>query len=72
MRGWGNKIKDKIQKDQNPTSATYEELEQKQGVGSKSRILHIPSALNTTKGVGRPPQPPFRPDPWTHPYPHPI
>lgn len=50
MRGWGNKIKDKIQKDQNPTLATYEELEQKQGVGSKSRILHIPPHSTPPKG----------------------
>ena len=50
MRGWGNKIKDKIQKDQNPTLVTYEELEQKQGVGSKSRILHIPPHSTPPKG----------------------
>lgn len=50
MRGWGNKIKDKIQKDQNPISATYEELEINQGVGSKSKILHTLPALNTPKG----------------------
>ena len=29
----------------------------------------MPPALNTTKGEGRLPKPPLRPDPWTHPYP---
>ena len=32
--------------------------EQKQVVGSKSRVLRMPPALNTTRGVGRPPVPP--------------
>ena len=42
----------KIQKDQ-----------QKQGFSSKSRVLHMSPANSTTKGVGRPPKPPFQPDP---------
>ena len=25
-------------------------------------------ALNTAKGVSRPPKPPFQPNPWTYPY----
>ena len=50
MRGWGNKIKDKIQKDQNPISATYEELEINQGVGSKSKILHMPPYTMPPRG----------------------
>ena len=47
-------------------------LEQKQGVTSKSRVLSMPPALNTTRGVGKPPKPHLQPDLWTHPYPHPI
>ena len=38
----------------------------------KSRVLRMPPAHNTTKGVGKTPKPPLWPDPWTHPYPHPI
>ena len=44
--------------------------EQKQGVRSKTRVLRMLPALNTTRGVGRPPKPPLRPNPWTYPYPH--
>ena len=39
---------------------------------SKSRVLRMPPALNTTRGVGRRPKLPLWPKPWTHPYPHPI
>ena len=46
--------------------------EQKQGVRSRSRILHMPPAHNTTKGVVKSPRPPLQPDPWIRPYPHPI
>ena len=46
--------------------------EQKQRVGSKSRVLCMCPAHTTTKGVGKPPKPRLQPDPWTHPYPHPI
>ena len=37
--------------------------QQKQGFRSKSRVLHMPPANSTTNGVGRPPKPPFQPDP---------
>ena len=40
--------------------------------GSKRRSLRMPPALNTTKGVGRPPKQLLWPDPRTHPYPHRI
>ena len=43
--------------------------QQKQRFRSKIRVLHMPPANSTTKRVGRPPKPPFQPDPWTHPYP---
>ena len=63
----------KIQKTKkNPLLPILKSLEQKQGVGSKSSVLSMPVALNTSRGVGRPPQPRLWPDPWTHPYPHPI
>ena len=42
--------------------------QQKQRFRSKIRVLHMPPANSTTKRVGRPPKPPFQPDPWTHPY----
>ena len=35
--------------------------------GAKAGTMHAP-ALNTTRGVGKPPKPPLLPDPWTHPY----
>ena len=47
-------------------------MEQIQGVGSKSRVLCKPAALNTTQKVGKPLKPLLWPDPWTHPYPHPV
>lgn len=72
MRGWGKLRTTRYKKTKIPTSATYEKLEQKQGLGRKNRILHITSAFNTTKGMGRPLKPPLWPDPWTHPHPHPI
>ena len=31
--------------------------EQKQGFGGKSKVLHMPAALNTTQGGGWPPKP---------------
>jgi len=37
--------------------------EQKQGVASRSRVLSMPPALNTSSGVGRTPKPLFWPDP---------
>ena len=51
----GQIMNNKIQRDQKITQTQLPILkswEQKQGVGSKSRVLHIPPALNTTKGVG--------------------
>ena len=33
-------------------------IEQKQGVGNKNRVLSMPPALNTTRGVGETPKPP--------------
>ena len=45
--------------------------EQKQGVGSKSRVLLMSSAPSTTEGVGTPPKPALRPASGTCPYPHP-
>ena len=53
----------------NPLSL-LKSLEPRQGVRSKSRVLHTPPAHNTTQGVGKETKPPLGPDPWTHPYPH--
>ena len=68
---WGQLWTTRYKKTKNPT-ATSEEPGAKAGGQEKSRVLLMPPAHNTTKGVGRPPKPPLRPDPWTHPYPHPI
>ena len=57
----GQIMKNKIQKD--PKLPLLRSWEQKQGTAHKH---------NTTKGVGKPPQPPLLPEPWTFPYPHPI
>ena len=43
-----------------------DEREQKQGSGGM-----FPEHT-TILGVGKPPRPPLQPDPWTHPYPHPV
>ena len=43
-----------------------DEREQKQGSGGMF------PAHTTTLGVGKPPRPSLQPDPWTHPYPHPL
>ena len=59
----------KIQKAQMPL---LKSREQRQGVGSKSRVLCMPPAHNITKGVGRPPKPPLQSDPRTILYPHPT
>ena len=62
----------KIQKDQKAQLPLLKTQEQKQGVGSKSGVLHMPPALNTTKGWANDLSHPFSPTPWTHPYRHPI
>ena len=67
----GEKIQ-KEQKDGKTQLLLLKSREQKQGVGSKNRVLLMPPALNTTKGVGKPPKPHLWPDPWTHCYTHPI
>ena len=48
MRSWG-KLWTRYKKTKNPTAT--------QGVRSKSRVLRLSPAHNTTKGVGRPPKP---------------
>ena len=46
--------------------------EQKQGVRNKSRVLSIPLAHTSTRGVGKIPKPSLRPKPSTQPCPHPV
>ena len=50
------------------SSATSEELETKAGVGEESNVQHMSPVYNTNKGMGKPPKPPFRLNPCTHPY----
>ena len=64
ISSWSKFCTKRYKKTKNPT-ATSEE--QKQGIGSKSRVLHMSPALNATRGMGNPPKPPLQPDPWTHP-----
>ena len=47
-------------------------LEQKHSVRSKKRILSMSLVHTTTKGVGKIPKQPLRPEPWTLPYLHSI
>ena len=74
MHSWGKFCTKRYKKRPKSPSATSEEPRAKagKGVGNKSRVLRMPPAHTTTKGVGKSPKPPLRPDPWTHPYPHPI
>ena len=51
----------KIQKDQKTQLPFLKNWEQK----------HAP-VLSTTKEMGKSCKPPLQPDPWIHPYPHPI
>ena len=68
----GQIMNNKIQKDQKDQLPLLKSQEQKQGVRSQSRVLHMPPAHTTTKGVGKPPKLAFQPNPWAHPYPHSI
>ena len=61
----GQIMDNKVQKDQKTQLPLLKS-------GSKSRVLHMPLAHNTTKAVGKPPKPPLWPYPRTCPYPHPI
>ena len=75
MRSWGKfwTQKRSIQRDQKTQLPLLKSLEQKQGVRRKSRVLRMPPAhTTTTRGVGKTPKPPLQPNPWTHPYPHPM
>ena len=47
-------------------------LEQKQGDGSKSRVLCMPPTYTITYGVDKKPKLPLCSNPWTHFYPHPY
>ena len=68
----GHILENKIQKDQKAQLPLLKSQEQKQGIRSKSRVLCMPHAVNSTKGVGRPPKPPLQPNALTRPYLHPI
>ena len=73
VHSWGKFCIQKIQRDQKTQLPLLSSLEQKQSVRSKSRALHLPPALNSTREVGRPLGHPSSPtNSWTHPYPHPI
>ena len=72
MHSWGKLWTIRYKETQKTQLLLLKSWEPKQGVGSKSKTLCMPPAHNTTKGVGKPPKTPLWPDPWTHPFPHPI
>ena len=51
----------RYKKTKEPLLPLLKSQEQEVGVRSKSRVLCIPPALNTTKGVSKPPKPPLWP-----------
>ena len=61
----GANSEQKTQKDQNTQLTPLKSLRQKQGPGHAPCTQHLQSQ-------GKTPQPSLQPDPWTHPYPHPI
>ena len=67
----GQNYGQKIQRDRKTQLPLLKSQEQKQGVGTKSRVLSMPPVHNTTRGVDNPPKPLLWPDPWTRPYPQP-
>ena len=69
MRSQSGQIMDeRIQEGQKSQLPLLKSPEQKQGVGSKSRVLRMPPAHTTTKGVGKPPKLPLlRPTPGPAP-----
>ena len=64
----GQILEQEIQKDQKTQLPILKSREQKQAIRSKSRVLYMPPAHNITKGWAEH----RSPDPWTHPYPHPL
>ena len=63
----------KIQKDQKkPQLSPLKSQEKTLDVWSKSRVLRMPPALNSTEGWAKTPKPLLWPDAWTHLFPHPI
>ena len=61
----GANSEQKTQKDQNTQLTPLKRLRQKQGPGHAPCTQHLQSQ-------GKTPQPSLQPDPWTHPYPHPM
>ena len=69
----GQIMDNKIQKDQKNPTATSEELGAKTGCqGQNQGTAHAPCTQHHQRVVGKPPKSSLWPDPWTHPYCHPI
>ena len=62
----------KYKKTKNPTALSEESGEKKDGYLGAKEGLHMPTAPNTTKVVGKPPKWPLQPGHWIHSYPHSI
>ena len=48
-------------------NAIYEEPRAKIVCQEQKQVLHMPPALNTTRGVGKAPKLSLQPNPWIHP-----
>ena len=68
MHSWGKIMDSKIQKKKKPKIPNCHCHFRR--ARSKIRVLHMPPAHTTTKGVGKTPKPPLQPNLGTHPYPH--
>jgi len=68
----GQILDQRYKKPKNPIATLEEPGAKKTGVGSKSRVLFMPSEINTTRGVGKTPKSPLWSNSWTHSYPQPI
>ena len=68
MHSWGKFWTKDIKRPKKPNCHFLMSHEQKQGVGSKSRVLCMPSAHSTTKGWTNHLSHPSSATPWTHSY----
>ena len=68
---WGNRY-EKTKKKKKILIATSEEAGAETGCWEQKQGAAHASSTQPHQRGGKPPKPPLRPNPWTHPYPHPI